>query len=633
MKRAFLIFLAAASVASAQTFLTVTADTNRVVRTNFSLVRSQISDLSGASFAIGNITGLQTALDGKLATNGSAAALTNFPASLLTTNGSAGGLTNFPASLLVTNGNASGLTNFPALLLTTNSAESAFPVALLRTNGNAAALTNFPALLLTTNSAQSAFPAALLRTNGDGSGLTNLPNANLSNAIGVLPISNGGTGSTNASNARTALGLGTAATNDAAAFQTANTNLTALAGGDGSSLTNVTITDASTLTNFPAELLRTNGNAAGLTNFPSELLRTNGDGSGLTGVASYPAFSNNAGKVLVVATNEAGVEWLPVSNTVTDASLLTNFPASLLTTNGNAAALTNFPAELLRTNGSAAALTGFPTLNQNTTGTASNVTGIVAIANGGTAASNAINARINLLPTYTGNEGRILAVNSNATDLVWAVDGGGTANLTNVTNTLAVANGGSGATNGATALTNFGVLTAANGVQLLGTSVSGANVAIGLSSSADDGTGLGGVALGRGAVASNSAIAIGYNARNAADYGVAIGYQATNTGTGASIGYQANSDDGGAMGRLASSINGFAGGRVAKATATNSSQIGTGTNSTDNTIQFLSAGTIDTNEWARIAALSTYPTTNISVVGTNNTNTLVFSNGILVEVQ
>jgi hypothetical protein len=40
--------------------------------------------------------------------------------------------------------------------------------------------------------------------------------------------------------------------------------------------------------------------------------------------------------------------------------------------------------DVLAPNGSAANLTSFPTFNQNTTGTASNVTGIVAIANGGT---------------------------------------------------------------------------------------------------------------------------------------------------------------------------------------------------------------------------------------------------------
>lgn len=40
--------------------------------------------------------------------------------------------------------------------------------------------------------------------------------------------------------------------------------------------------------------------------------------------------------------------------------------------------------DVLAPNGSAASLTSFPTFNQNTTGTASNVTGTVAVANGGT---------------------------------------------------------------------------------------------------------------------------------------------------------------------------------------------------------------------------------------------------------
>jgi hypothetical protein len=88
-------------------------------------------------------------------------------------------------------------------------------------------------------------------------------------------------------------------------------------------------------------------------------------------------------------------------------SAATDFqPASANLTNlagNNAASLTNFPALLLRTNGSAAALTNFPTFNQNTTGTASNVTGTVAVANGGTGATNAASARTNLGGTTVGN--------------------------------------------------------------------------------------------------------------------------------------------------------------------------------------------------------------------------------------
>jgi hypothetical protein len=343
MTRFLAILAALTCAASAQTYRTVTADTNNAIRTNFSLVRSQVSDLSGASFAISNVTGLQTALDGKLATNGSAFALTNFPASLLLTNGNAGGLTNFPTSLL--------------------------------------------------------------RTNGDGSGLTNLPNANLFNAIGVLPVANGGSGATNQAGARTAFGLGSSATNDATAFQPASSALTNLSANNGGSVTNLAYSnmvglgtaatnDATAFQPASTNLnLLSSNNAINLTNFPGS-------------IAVYPALTNNSAKVLAVSTNETGVEWVAVSNTVTDASTLTNFPAIILQTNSP--------------------ITNFPTLNQNTTGTASNVTGIVEITNGGTGTNSAEGARVNLLPSYGGNANRVLAINGGATDVEWVVQAGAT---------------------------------------------------------------------------------------------------------------------------------------------------------------------------------------------------------------
>jgi hypothetical protein len=51
-----------------------------------------------------------------------------------------------------------------------------------------------------------------------------------------------------------------------------------------------------------------------------------------------------------------------------------------------------------------------PTLNQNTTGTASNVTGTVAIANGGTGATDATNARSNLSAAKSGANTDITSV-------------------------------------------------------------------------------------------------------------------------------------------------------------------------------------------------------------------------------
>ena len=58
--------------------------------------------------------------------------------------------------------------------------------------------------------------------------------------------------------------------------------------------------------------------------------------------------------------------------------------------------------DVLSPTGSAASLTSFPTLNQNTTGTAANVTGTVAIANGGTGATTTATARTNLGATTVG---------------------------------------------------------------------------------------------------------------------------------------------------------------------------------------------------------------------------------------
>lgn len=54
------------------------------------------------------------------------------------------------------------------------------------------------------------------------------------------------------------------------------------------------------------------------------------------------------------------------------------------------------------------------------------ITGTVDISQGGTNATTAANARVNLLPSYTGNGGKVLAVNTGATDVEWiTVSGSG----------------------------------------------------------------------------------------------------------------------------------------------------------------------------------------------------------------
>jgi hypothetical protein len=91
----------------------------------------------------------------------------------------------------------------------------------------------------------------------------------------------------------------------------------------------------------------------------------------------------------------------------------------------------------------------FPTLNQDTTGTASNVTGIVAVANGGTGQTTAAAAITALTGTQTA--GRYLRSDGTSATLaaivaadVPTLNQSTTGTAANVTGTVAVANGGTG---------------------------------------------------------------------------------------------------------------------------------------------------------------------------------------------
>ncbi len=60
------------------------------------------------------------------------------------------------------------------------------------------------------------------------------------------------------------------------------------------------------------------------------------------------------------------------------------------------------------------------------------LSGTLAIGSGGTGATTVTAARVNLLPSYTGNAGKVLAINSGATDLEWiSVAGAGTVTSVN----------------------------------------------------------------------------------------------------------------------------------------------------------------------------------------------------------
>jgi len=85
------------------------------------------------------------------------------------------------------------------------------------------------------------------------------------------------------------------------------------------------------------------------------------------------------------------------------------------------------------------------------------VTGSLPVANGGTAATTAAGARTNLLPSFTSNAGKVLAVNSGATDVEF-ISAGGSGTVTSV--------GGTGTVNG---ITLTGTVTSSGNLTLGGT--------------------------------------------------------------------------------------------------------------------------------------------------------------------
>ena len=189
---------------------------------------------------IGNISNLQTTLDGKLSTNATLQ-ISNVAALQTALDGKLTG--TFPIAISNVSGLQSGLDAKLTIGATASSASNVTGVVAVANGGTggsnlATARTGLGATTLGANIFTLLNPSAVtfLRINSDNTA-TALSDANF----------------------RTAIGLGSAATNPASAFQPSSSVLTNLAANNGSSLTNIPVAGV-------VGALATNGNGFGLTN-------------------------------------------------------------------------------------------------------------------------------------------------------------------------------------------------------------------------------------------------------------------------------------------------------------------------------------------------------------------------------
>ncbi len=415
-----------------------------------SLTNLNISGLG--TISISNISGLQSVLDGKLATNGSAANLTSFPSTILQTTSA---ITNFPAGLLRANGDGSGLTNLP-IPATASNVLSTIAVAK------------------------------------GGTGATNAPDARIN--LGATTVGNAVFIATNAASARSALSLGTASTSSVADFQPSSSILTNLAANNGGGLTNIT---AANITGTVGLASNITGTAALATNVTGVVALANGGTGGTNAATARSGIGVGTTNTLTIAglvsqnltisagggitlqsaiTNDAsfrtniGLPWVGLTNT-TASGFRTALELGTAATNPSTAfqpsssALTNLAENngISLTNLQASNLVGIIASSNIQAVNLTNISGVLAVSKGGTSATNASDARTSLGITTVGNSLFTATNTSAARTAIGALasndNGSGLTNLTaaNITGSVAIINGGTGATNTTTARTNLGL--------------------------------------------------------------------------------------------------------------------------------------------------------------------------------